>query len=384
MNPIPQLTEIELGMLRESIRRDGVQYPVLLDGSGNIIDGHHRKQICDELGIECPTDTRDVDPETAERLAVTLNLARRQLTTADQYELIAWLAERHQSDAETEARARQQTGRASVGDLTPLEGVRSGRHARTAMAEIARRINADLADMGQTMRVGSNTVDRARIYANAAAEDKADVRAGRRSVTSIAQPTKGRRHPPAKRTSKQAPPRKVTPQEILDSQARVRAIDAETKYTAMLNAPAGKTNVPLMERAFKIQELLDDIFELTPEKAISHVPAEACHFFTPSRAEWWMEFAQRCEQRRQAETPDVPPARPVRWLPLAERDLTRGDRAMLEWLRTRPQPVTPMEAAVAIRIREDHARRQLGKLVAAELAVIAGRVDGRDVFTAAP
>ena len=57
---------------------------------------------------------------------------------------------------------------------------------------------------------------------------------------------------------------------------------------------------------------------------------------------------------------------------------------MLEWLRTRPQPVTPMEAAVAIRIREDHARRQLGKLVAAELAVIAGRVDGRDVFTAAP
>jgi SAM-dependent methyltransferase len=50
----PALEPATEAALRASIKRWGVAYPVLVDRRGNIIDGHHRKRICDELGIDCP------------------------------------------------------------------------------------------------------------------------------------------------------------------------------------------------------------------------------------------------------------------------------------------------------------------------------------------
>jgi ParB-like chromosome segregation protein Spo0J len=77
------LSDAERESLVESIRTDGVRYPVLLDRAGLIIDGNHRSAICAEFGIECPTITLDVDDGTAERLRITLNTARRQLSVKD-------------------------------------------------------------------------------------------------------------------------------------------------------------------------------------------------------------------------------------------------------------------------------------------------------------
>ena len=81
INEIPALDSFVLAKLRASIEQDGVREPIVEDEFGKIIDGHHRKQIADELGIECPsrTVTGLTEPEKYQ-LAWTLNLSRRHLS----------------------------------------------------------------------------------------------------------------------------------------------------------------------------------------------------------------------------------------------------------------------------------------------------------------
>lgn len=394
MNPIPKLTNDELALLRESIRRDGVQYPVLLDPSGAVIDGHHRKQVCAEEGIDCPTRTLDVDAETAARLSVTLNLARRQLSTADRYEMIAWLAERHEDAARVAALDRMaQGGRGGLqNEGSPAVGLPSKRSRGTkAAVEIAKNINTDLEAGGESMRVNRSLVERAQKWGRASEADKDNVRAGRRSVTDVVEPDKKAKQRPGgewtkttpaeKRTSRREPPRHVHSQEQLDGQARIRAQDAESQYQSMLNAPAGKTNLPFIRRAEQIQILLHDLFEMPPERAVTFVHHDRLPEFSfVDRANWWLEFTELCEKRWRAEAPELPAHRPTRLIPLAERDLTRGDLMMLTWLRTKTEPVTGIEAAVALRIGQGTANKQLRALEDADLVKVAGMVGRRKAY----
>lgn len=87
--PMPPLTADEYTALRDSIAAHGVLEPVTVDQHGRIIDGHHRRRVCDELGIDCPIRVCQVaDDDEAMDLAVTLNAARRQLTQAQKRDLI--------------------------------------------------------------------------------------------------------------------------------------------------------------------------------------------------------------------------------------------------------------------------------------------------------
>ncbi len=66
--------------LRESIRRFGVLVPIAVDQHNRMIDGHHRKQIADELGVKYAVNVHSVDDDDEYReLQRTLNLDRRQL-----------------------------------------------------------------------------------------------------------------------------------------------------------------------------------------------------------------------------------------------------------------------------------------------------------------
>jgi hypothetical protein len=151
----------------------------------------------------------------------------------------------------------------------------------------------------------------------------------------------------------------------------------------MLNAPTGKLNLPLLRRLEQIQEFLDDIYELPPEKAVLGFPVNRCREFSTSRAEWWQTFTRLCEQRWQSEAPDLPPPRTHhRLIPLAERDLTHGDRAMLDWLRTKVEPVTAIEAAVSLRISDNGATNNLARLVGCGLAEMVGMVGRRKTYRA--
>ena len=77
---LPRLKAEELSALRADIELRGVQVAVELDDDGNILDGHHRVAIADELGIEYPTIERHFDNEQEKREhVIKLNLARRHL-----------------------------------------------------------------------------------------------------------------------------------------------------------------------------------------------------------------------------------------------------------------------------------------------------------------
>lgn len=66
--------------LRASIERFGVLVPVVRDQHGNVLDGHQRVRIADELGLKYPVNVIEVaDEAEALEIARTLNEDRRAM-----------------------------------------------------------------------------------------------------------------------------------------------------------------------------------------------------------------------------------------------------------------------------------------------------------------
>lgn len=87
---LPPLTDDEYEALKADIAERGVLVPIELDDEGNILDGHHRRQIAEELGLDCPTIIRKGLSEGEKRShARALNLHRRHLNRAQKRTLIA-------------------------------------------------------------------------------------------------------------------------------------------------------------------------------------------------------------------------------------------------------------------------------------------------------
>lgn len=87
---MPPLSAEEYAALRADIRERGILVPVVRDQHGNLLDGHHRVQIAEELGIDYPHEVRQVDGhEQARDIAYALNLARRHLNRQQRRDLIA-------------------------------------------------------------------------------------------------------------------------------------------------------------------------------------------------------------------------------------------------------------------------------------------------------
>lgn len=87
---MPDLTVEEYAELKSDIAARGVMVPVEFDESGNVLDGHHRLKICEELGIkEYPKVIRAGMTEQEKRThARKLNMARRQLTSTQKRQII--------------------------------------------------------------------------------------------------------------------------------------------------------------------------------------------------------------------------------------------------------------------------------------------------------
>ena len=84
------LTSAEYEELKADIKERGVKVAIELDEDGNVLDGHHRLKICQELGItDYPKEIRkgltDDEKRTHARM---LNVARRQLTPEEKRALI--------------------------------------------------------------------------------------------------------------------------------------------------------------------------------------------------------------------------------------------------------------------------------------------------------
>jgi ParB-like chromosome segregation protein Spo0J len=81
----------EYAALERSIIAHGVLVPVEYDEAGEIIDGHHRVEICESLGlVDWPRFVRKGLSEVEKRtLSREFNFARRHLTTAQKQAVIA-------------------------------------------------------------------------------------------------------------------------------------------------------------------------------------------------------------------------------------------------------------------------------------------------------
>lgn len=87
---MPPLSTEDYDALRESIVKYGVTVPVLLDEEGAIIDGHHRAEIAQALGIVYATEVRDdLTEDEKVALSISLNIDRRQLTREQKREIVA-------------------------------------------------------------------------------------------------------------------------------------------------------------------------------------------------------------------------------------------------------------------------------------------------------
>jgi hypothetical protein len=80
------MSSTEYELLKEDIRVNGVVYPIIVDEEGTIIDGHHRAQICQELGIDCPVTVHKFSSvEERQAAALGLNMNRRHLSPEQMY-----------------------------------------------------------------------------------------------------------------------------------------------------------------------------------------------------------------------------------------------------------------------------------------------------------
>lgn len=87
---LPPLSRDEYAALKADIEKNGVQVPVVIDEEGEVIDGHHRMQIARELGVFCPTIVKEgLSAIEKRRMARTLNMQRRQLSTKQKRLIIA-------------------------------------------------------------------------------------------------------------------------------------------------------------------------------------------------------------------------------------------------------------------------------------------------------
>lgn len=136
--------------LRASIERFGVLVPIVVwRQTGEILDGHHRKRLTDELDVECPVHQVDAEDEAqAREIAATLNLDRRHHSPEKRREIVAHLrGEGHSYRAIGEAlgvshqQAKRDVESAGVTDVTPdrTTGTDGKQYPATRPAKVTER-----------------------------------------------------------------------------------------------------------------------------------------------------------------------------------------------------------------------------------------------------
>lgn len=136
---MPPLSADEYAALRDDIAARGVLVPVEYDETGEILDGHHRVQICGELGIsQWPRLIRHGLTETEKRQhARRLNLDRRHLDREQRRQLIA-------EDLRERPEASDRAIAASLGvDHKTVGSVRDGLEAAGEIPQLAEREGRD-------------------------------------------------------------------------------------------------------------------------------------------------------------------------------------------------------------------------------------------------
>ncbi len=87
---MPPLSEADYAALKADIAERGIMVPIEVDENGEVLDGHHRVKICDELGIHCQRFVREGMDDAGKRThARRLNIARRHLSDEQKVALVS-------------------------------------------------------------------------------------------------------------------------------------------------------------------------------------------------------------------------------------------------------------------------------------------------------
>lgn len=142
---LPPLSAEERAELRADIASRGVMVPVEYDEQGNILDGHHRVEICGELGLSnWPRLIRyGLSEHEKRRHARRLNLARRHLDASQRRVLIA-----EELREQPEASNRKIAAGLGVDDKT-VATVRSDMESTAEIPQLDERKGRD----GRTRRI---------------------------------------------------------------------------------------------------------------------------------------------------------------------------------------------------------------------------------------
>ena len=150
----PRMSAAERAALREDIRQHGVRVPIVLY-QGAILDGRHRYEACQALGIDCPTVEWDGRPWL---LAQSLNLMRRHVP-ADQVAAIRELADLRFPDvARGDRGPPRRSGRAGAGRRDGRRG--RPRSQETLASHEARVSGRTSAAIGARIGVSRAVVER--------------------------------------------------------------------------------------------------------------------------------------------------------------------------------------------------------------------------------
>ena len=113
---VSQFSNQEYEMLKDSIKQDGLHYPIVVSSKGEILDGHHRYKICKELDIPIKCEVKYFDNLSEEkRFVIDINLKRRQLNDFQKAELAYTLEDLYKE----QARLRQLSKLKNVKDNLP-------------------------------------------------------------------------------------------------------------------------------------------------------------------------------------------------------------------------------------------------------------------------
>ena len=114
------LSNAEYDTLKNSIKEDGLHYPIIINSKGELLDGHHRYKISKELDVPISHEIKFFkDLIEEKKFVIDINLKRRQLNDFQKAELAYKLAK-----IESEkARLRQLSKLKDVKENLPLSSL---------------------------------------------------------------------------------------------------------------------------------------------------------------------------------------------------------------------------------------------------------------------
>jgi ParB-like chromosome segregation protein Spo0J len=163
---VPQLSEEEYESLKQSIKENGLWFPIVVNKDGVILDGHHRYKACQELGIKEPYKTvtkEDFPDKPHEKMfVIDCNLTRRHLNNFQRTELALI------SKSILEEIVKQNESHGGKGDrnLTPLGrvdeqiGQRAG-VSRDTVRKVEKIAEKASEEVKQSLRAGKISINEA-------------------------------------------------------------------------------------------------------------------------------------------------------------------------------------------------------------------------------